>query len=60
MRANAYTPHSAALFDLAQEPFVPSVPYTPPVNASWLVTVYDPDSSFVANPINRYALGSGI
>ncbi|HLY06247.1 MAG TPA: DUF1254 domain-containing protein [Rhizomicrobium sp.] len=31
---------------------------TPPVNAFWSVTMYDPDSFFVANPINRYAISS--
>jgi hypothetical protein len=30
----------------------------PPVRAFWSVTMYDPDSFFVANPINRYALSS--
>ena len=29
----------------------------PPVNAFWSLTMYDPDSYLVANPINRYALG---
>ena len=31
---------------------------TPPVNAFWSVTMYDADSFFVANPINRYAISS--
>jgi hypothetical protein len=31
---------------------------TPPVNAFWSVTMYNADSFFVANPINRYALSS--
>jgi len=30
----------------------------PPVNAFWSVTLYGPDSFFVANPINRYAISS--
>jgi hypothetical protein len=30
----------------------------PPVNAFWSVTMYDPQSFFVANPINRYAVSS--
>jgi hypothetical protein len=30
----------------------------PPVNAFWSVTMYDADSFFVANPINRYAISS--
>ena len=31
---------------------------TPPVNAFWSVTMYDAESFFVANPINRYAISS--
>jgi hypothetical protein len=31
---------------------------TPPVNAFWSVTMYDPDSFFVENPIHRYAISS--
>ena len=31
---------------------------TPPVNAFWSVTMYDPQSFFVDNPINRYAISS--
>jgi hypothetical protein len=31
---------------------------TPPVNAFWSVTMYNPDSFFVANQINRYAISS--
>ncbi|GLI94775.1 DUF1254 domain-containing protein [Methylocystis echinoides] len=30
----------------------------PPVNAFWSITMYDPASFFVANPINRYAISS--
>jgi hypothetical protein len=30
----------------------------PPVNAFWSVTLYGPDSFFVANSINRYAISS--
>jgi hypothetical protein len=30
----------------------------PPVNAFWSVTMYDPDSFFVGNSINRYAISS--
>ncbi len=29
----------------------------PPVNAFWSMTLYGPDHFFVANPINRYAIG---
>jgi hypothetical protein len=31
---------------------------TPPVKAFWSVTLYDPQSFFVANPLNRFALSS--
>jgi hypothetical protein len=31
---------------------------TPPVNAFWSVTIYDPQSYFVENSINRYAISS--
>jgi hypothetical protein len=31
---------------------------TPPVKAFWSVTMYDPQSFFVANPLNRHALSS--
>jgi len=31
---------------------------TPPVNAFWSVTMYNEQSFFVANPINRYAISS--
>ena len=31
---------------------------TPPVNAFWSVTMYDPQSFFVDNPIGRYAISS--
>lgn len=30
----------------------------PPVNAFWSLTMYNPESFFVANPINRYAISS--
>jgi hypothetical protein len=30
----------------------------PPVNAFWSLTMYDPQSFFVANPANRYAVSS--
>lgn len=30
---------------------------TPPVNAFWSLTMYDQDGFFIANPINRYAIG---
>jgi hypothetical protein len=32
--------------------------HTPPIKAFWSVTLYDPQSFFVANPLNRYALSS--
>jgi hypothetical protein len=31
---------------------------TPPVQAFWSITMYNADSFFVANPINRYAISS--
>jgi hypothetical protein len=31
---------------------------TPPVNAFWSITMYNPESFFVANPLNRYAISS--
>jgi hypothetical protein len=43
--SNRYTLH----FDKA---------HTPPVNAFWSVTMYGPDSFFVDNSINRYAVSS--
>ena len=43
--ANRYVLH----FDKGQEP---------PVQAFWSVTMYNPDSFFVANSVNRYALSS--
>ncbi len=43
--ANRYTLH----FDQGQ---------SPPVRAFWSVTLYDPQSFFVANPIDRYAVSS--
>ena len=43
--ANRYVLH----FDAAR---------TPPVNAFWSVTMYDSQSFFVANPIDRYAVSS--
>ena len=43
--ANRYVLH----FDAGQ---------TPPVNAFWSVTMYDPQSFFVENPIHRYAISS--
>ena len=30
---------------------------TPPVNAFWSLTMYNAKQAFVANPINRYAIG---
>jgi hypothetical protein len=30
---------------------------TPPVNAFWSITMYNDKQAFVANPINRYAIG---
>jgi hypothetical protein len=32
--------------------------HLPPVKAFWSVTMYGPDLFFIANPINRYAIGS--
>jgi len=43
--ANKYVLH----FDKGEEP---------PVNAFWSVTMYNPQSFFVANPINRFAVSS--
>ena len=43
--ANKYVLH----FDKGEEP---------PVNAFWSVTMYTPQSFFVANPLNRYAVSS--
>jgi hypothetical protein len=31
---------------------------TPPVNAFWSLTMYNADGYFIANPINRYAIGN--
>ncbi|MCU0805616.1 MAG: DUF1214 domain-containing protein [Burkholderiales bacterium] len=31
---------------------------TPPVNAFWSVSIYSPQSFFVANPINRFAVSN--
>ncbi len=31
---------------------------TPPVNGFWSLTMYSPDGYFIANPINRYAIGN--
>lgn len=31
---------------------------TPPVNAFWSLTLYDPQFFFTSNPLNRYSLGS--
>jgi hypothetical protein len=42
--ANKYVVH----FDKGQ---------TPPVNAFWSLTMYNAKQGFVANPINRYAIG---
>jgi hypothetical protein len=30
---------------------------TPPANAFWSITMYNAKQAFVANPINRYAIG---
>jgi hypothetical protein len=44
--ANKYVVH----FDKGQ---------TPPLNALWSLTMYNAKQGFVANPINRYTIGTG-
>ena len=59
--------HATATVDLAGEPLDSAASYVlhfdsdalPPVRGSWSLTMYDARQLLAANPLGRYALGSG-